>query len=554
MNNLNEQVNKRVIFDNDEYGVYLPYNLASICSLVPNWCEDTKMKDRTLDSFKQQGVLYLVNNKKDKIWYILQDEGSRVPLQKSGKYKMYQPQMSGYIYGDQVSAKKYFSQSKELRDVLNLNYTVNEMLKYGIPFTPEEMKEYSEETPFAKVIYEIIQGERGRFALEKFTGRDDIEIIEDALSPYEDIANGAVAIHPRHDGVTFYMEAEYFKEKILNLTEDDDWVYNSAMNIHGYGSDCEEMDYDEMNYVGNYLTQENMQGYNDIMTIMGFEPITDFGGDEGDIVDFLEKYFPKESERMEADWLYSLGCAIGRGRAKGVREYIGNEILFEYEEHGRMTEMFIAWPSLLRVVGKNKLENFEDIVDMELNDIGNLYDMWYDVWDVDDEGHKEMNDDFSRMLETIKGENLDNIKVLAKIRGNTDKFETQVISQFDFIPENNYRSSSAKSYKLRNPIPHPHGKVTHDNPEVGGPDTKIYIKEWSPDTGEIMFFSTEYGHHSKENQRRMDIDEFIKFLHNLKNNPEIPFPEEEKEVNENHTTQIINNIVNNIIQENTKKY
>ena len=410
MNNLNEQVNKRVVFENDDYGVYLPYNLSSICSLVPNWCEDTKMKDRTLESFKQQGVLYLVNNKKDKIWYILQDEGSRVPLQKSGKYRMYQPQMTGYIYGDQKNVKKYFSQSKELIDVLNLNYTVNEMLKYGMPFTPEEMKEYSEKTPFAKAIYGIIQGKNGKFILEKFTGRDDIEIIEDALSPYEDIDNGSVAIHPRHDGVTIYMEDEYFKEKVLNLTEDDEWVYNSAMNHGGYDSDCEEMDYEEMNYVGNYLTQENMQGYNKIRTDMGFEETVDFTSDEGDIADFLEKYFPKEADRMEQDWLYSLGCAIGRGRAKGVREYIDGEILFEYEEHGRMTEMFIAWPSLLRVVGKNKLENFEGIVDAELNDIGSLYDTWYDVWEVDDEGDEEMNADFNRMLEKINDEQLDNVK------------------------------------------------------------------------------------------------------------------------------------------------
>ena len=34
--------------------------------------------------------------------------------------------------------------------------------------------------------------------------------------------------------------------------------------------DCEEMDYEEMNYVGNYLTQENMQGYNKIRTAYGF--------------------------------------------------------------------------------------------------------------------------------------------------------------------------------------------------------------------------------------------------------------------------------------------
>ena len=59
-----------------------------------------------------------------------------------------------------------------------------------------------------------------------------------------------------------------------------------------------------------------------------------------------------------------------------------------------MTEMFIPWSSLLRLVGKNNLENFEGIVDMEINDVGALYDMWYDVWEVDDEGDQEMNRDF----------------------------------------------------------------------------------------------------------------------------------------------------------------
>ena len=56
------------------------------------------------------------------------------------------------------SAKKYFSQSREVIKELNLDYTVNEMLKYGMPFTPEEMKEYSEKTPFAKAIYEYNTG------------------------------------------------------------------------------------------------------------------------------------------------------------------------------------------------------------------------------------------------------------------------------------------------------------------------------------------------------------------------------------------------------------
>ena len=53
MDNLNEQVNKRVIFENDDYGIYLPYNLSSICSLVPNWCEDKKMKNNNAMTHKK---------------------------------------------------------------------------------------------------------------------------------------------------------------------------------------------------------------------------------------------------------------------------------------------------------------------------------------------------------------------------------------------------------------------------------------------------------------------------------------------------------------------
>ena len=544
MNNLNEQVNKRVIFENDDYGIYLPYNLSSICSLVPNWCEDKKMKDRTLESFKQKGVLYLVNSKKDKIWYILQDEGSSIPLQKSGKYKMYQPQMSGYVYGDQTNVKKYFSQSKELIDALNLDYTVNEMLKYGIPFTPEEMKEYSEKTPFAKVIYEIIMKKRGKFALEKFTGRDDIEIVEDALSPYEDIDNGSVAIHPRHDGVTFYMEDEYFKEKVLNLTDDDSWAYNTAMG-NGY-DDCEEMDAEELNYLGNYLNEETRDGFNSLREVMGFEPIQTFTNDEGEIVEFLEKYFPGEADRMANDWLHSLGCSIGRGRAKSIREYISDEVLFEYEESGSMTEMFIPWSSLLRLVGKNKLESFEGIVDLEINDIGELHDMWYDSWEVDDEGEAEMNYDFNYMLEKIKDERLDNI---TNIKANIEKFDEKVIKSFGFIPESNYRNTPY-AYKLKNPIPHPQGPLRVDGDvHIGGEPKMVHIVEFDTEEGEITLYQGNYGYHTRKNRFTMTIDKFIEYMNNLKNNPELPFPEL---TNEQYTNQIINNIINKVIQENTQ--
>ena len=39
---------------------------------------------------------------------------------------------------------------------------------------------------------------------------------------------------------------------------------------------------------------------------------------------------------------------------------------------------------------------------MELNELGALYDMWYDVWEVDDEGDEEMNADFNRHVRENK--------------------------------------------------------------------------------------------------------------------------------------------------------
>ena len=150
----------------------------------------------------------------------------------------------------------------------------------------------------------------------------------------------------------------------------------------------------------------------------------------------------------------------------------------------------------------------------------------------------------SRMLDIIKDEKLDNI---TKIQENIKKFEEEVINKFGFVPENTYRHHSSTTYKLKNPIPHPHGKVTKDNPAVNRPDTMIYIKDWDPSEGEILFFTTDYGQHNRDNQQELHIDEFIKFVNNLKNNPELPFP---KETNEHYTNQIINNIINNIIQEN----
>ena len=46
MNMLNEQVNKRVVYEDDKYELVLPYNIASICSIILQWCEDERIKEK----------------------------------------------------------------------------------------------------------------------------------------------------------------------------------------------------------------------------------------------------------------------------------------------------------------------------------------------------------------------------------------------------------------------------------------------------------------------------------------------------------------------------
>ena len=60
---LNEQVNKRVVYEDDKYELILPYNITSICSIAPQWCKDEKIKEATVNAFKTPGVTYIILEK-----------------------------------------------------------------------------------------------------------------------------------------------------------------------------------------------------------------------------------------------------------------------------------------------------------------------------------------------------------------------------------------------------------------------------------------------------------------------------------------------------------
>ena len=98
MNMLNEQVNKRVVYEDDKYELVLPYNIASICSIAPQWCKDERIKEATVNAFKSGGVTYIIIEKdKNKAAGIVHDTKSKIPLRFCGEYALFDPLRDGAL-------------------------------------------------------------------------------------------------------------------------------------------------------------------------------------------------------------------------------------------------------------------------------------------------------------------------------------------------------------------------------------------------------------------------------------------------------------------------
>ena len=253
---------------------------------------------------------------------------------------------------------------------------------------------------------------------------------------------------------------------------------------------------------------------------------------------FLEKYFPVEADNMSDDWLSSLGCAVWRSRAKATKDEIEEAKVFDYDERGRNTEMYITWKQLLQVIGTKSVESFYDLGEIDLNGLPNLYDGWYDAWNVDDEGEKEMNAAFTKMLDDIEEDGVDTIRDRVK---RSESF-IKTLGELGFkkasgwnpgfsnrTPVYNWKTSDGKSIVLAN--------IT-----VGNYDHKDET---------VSFKDESQNSTNKGLMNDVELEDFLEYV----TNPRLPFNQEEKEeeVNENYTNKIINTIINNIITENVRK-
>ena len=536
INNLNEQINKRVVYEDEAFELFLPYNIASICSMVPQWCKDKEIKERVIDAFKKSNVTYILTEKKGNFSTILMDNSSKIPLRLSGTYHMFNPITEMSMWPKTTDTKEYFSDKPGLINKLNLQYKLKERLKFNMPFSKEEMIEFSKKNEFAKLIYDQTQGKKIPFdTWEAFEGRDDVDVIKSSWYG-DNMSNGALAIMPDNHGVTVFAENEYYKEKFLALTDDDDWVYNSAM-AHSYYDDCEELEMEEMNYINSYLTPENREKLQVVREMVGEPRFTEqeLLHEEGLIMDFLEKYFTKEAEEFSMEWLNSLGCALARGRRETMRKEIEENIVIEYDDRGRTTEMFITWTQLLQIVGQNNIETWEGLAEIDLNELPSLYDGWWDTWEVDDEGVKDVNRDFERLVEELNELGWEKIKEFRAKRENYVK----KIKSLGFKNHGGWVSGlSGPIYKLVKP-----------NGKGPGKEEIFYVGGYDPEEDTVRFRDENPSTGEYPTTDDIKFDKFIELVVN----PKLPFPEEEKEVNENYTSKIITSIISNIIQENVHK-
>lgn len=541
---LNEQVNKRVVYEDDKYELILPYNIASICSIAPQWCKDEKIKEATTNAFKTGGVTYIIIEKDKNKAGIVHDTKSKIPLRFGGEYALFDPLRGRALnisWYQKKEAKEFFSDKPVLIEKLNIPYSLKERLKFKMPFTGEEMKQFSEKNDFAKAVYDKIRGKSvENLDWEKFEGNDNTNV-HDRSWFFDDMKDDEIGIMPDEGGILIITNEQTFKYKFLDLNDDDDWAYNAAMGWGGYYDDCEEMDVEELNYMNGYLTPENRRRLQTLRELVGEPKFTEqeLQYDEGTVYNFLEKYFPVESEDMSDEWLSSLGCAIWRSRAKVIRQEIDDEKVFDYDERGRNTEMYITWKQLLQVIGTKSVESFYDLGEIELNGLPSLSERWYDTWDVDDEGVKNMNAAFTKMLDDIEEDGVDTI--MDRVKRSENFIKT--------LGELGFKKASGWNPGFSNRTPVYNWKTSDGKSTVLA---NITVGNYDHKDETVSFKDESQNSTNKDRIDNIELEDFLEYV----TNPRLPFNQEEKEeeeVNENYTNKIINTIINNIITKNVRK-
>mgnify|MGYP003653330964 CR=1 FL=1 len=516
MKPLTEIKNHKIAYDGSDGQLIIPFNHKALMELVPWYSKDEGipwLKNRLQGG---EGFAYVFKPRNDKT-YIVQDLNTKIPTLYSGKYSVW-----GAEANHLVSAS-VFSQYPELSKILKFKFTLKDRIKYDMPISEQEMEEWGNKNQFSKVVEKVITADSPQ-KKEKAIENLALNFLGDYVTEH----GGWGRAHPENqeeeisfeeEGFTLYSSMELYKEEYMGVSIDDDW----ALDIVLYDSDeCEEQDSEELTYIDNYLTPHTLQNFVDL--VKKYEPEYLTAGDnniyvapnvrweEGTIVEFFDEYFESSWERDNWEVLEALGCAIGSGRKRELSKYIDEEITYPFEfEYDYFTTTF-TYPQLLQIIGNTGINNFSELRERDLNEIACcVNDIWYDSWDIDDEGHKEINDRMNSIINTIREEYKDNY---TEIKNNILDFKS-IMKDLDFV---------SRGYGWGGPqFVLEKGSATEDQPKHN--EINIKIRKFDPKTNTVELID-----YLKDAQGiPMSVEEIVPYVTNLK----IPFDKVEDNPTDN---------------------
>jgi len=517
MGNLTEIKNHKVLYDGKDGKLLLPLNFGAIKEMVP-WIEDSQ--PHTLNRIKgSEGFpyIFLYNNQS----YIILDTGSKMPTLYSGKYRLF----SENSYNSALSPHKLLAHKKEISELLKLKYAPKQRIKFNMPYTREELLGFSNKSQFAKAVYDIIKMgwhatnlQKNIDKLDNFFG-DKVVLKGDQI--YGSESGELEEIEFTDSGIELYTPEALYKEKYLDIDEDSDWAFDSAIKNW---SDCEEMESEELEYIDHHFTPQTNEKFIDMVNT--YEPKfweeedidstsqLNIFKTEGVYDMFLTKYFEKEWENGSWEVLEAIGCAVWRARQAAVKNEIEDEVTYEMELYGsdrmRGEDTFltkITYPQLLQLIGSLDINNFSELREWELNQIGyNLSDSWYDAWDIDQEGLEEINYTMMSILNKLDEKYGDRY---GEAKQNEEEFK-KLMEDLKFHFNTNMWGTYPNQWVID--VPTPAGKNAR----------KISLSNFSAIDNTVTIHTT-----SGDNTLSRVVDFKVGDIADEVTNLKIPFPEEE---------------------------
>ena len=173
--------------------------------------------------------------------------------------------------------------------------------------------------------------------------------------------------------------------------------------------------------MGYHISPETEKKLDELAILFNEDPNKYVWSEDGVADEFLMNFVPEDWDKAYWEVLETLGCAVGRSRVKAVQDDVAQEKVLDYEYVGTnrypLWKLYITYEQLLYIIADKKINNFLEIEDTEINHVtGNLNDVWYEAWEIDDEGRENFNYELTSFIDGIIEKYGDNVEQLIKNR------------------------------------------------------------------------------------------------------------------------------------------